>query len=138
MLFDLIFLLDSYSRRFLPGFKIRQLVCTNRYVYKDLIWRAESLFRFLSTSYCCRWLQFILISVCSLIRIVSSSTPGSGSLVHGFTHDKSVPCLFLFRRLLQRHCKSFNINGQKPKGLFTWREGAPDNWATQIEGLKHI
>ena len=31
---------------------------------------------------------------CSLIRIVSSTTPGSVSLVHGFTHDKSVPCLF--------------------------------------------
>ena len=25
---------------------------------------------------------------CSLIRIVSSTTPGSVSLVHGFTHDK--------------------------------------------------
>ena len=31
---------------------------------------------------------------CSLIRIVSSTTPGSVSLVHGFTHDKSVPFLF--------------------------------------------
>ena len=31
---------------------------------------------------------------CSLIRIVSSTTPGSVSLVHGFTHDKSVPYLF--------------------------------------------
>ena len=31
---------------------------------------------------------------CSLLRIVSSTTPGSGSLAHGFTHDKSVPCLF--------------------------------------------
>ena len=31
---------------------------------------------------------------CSLIRIVSSTTPGSVSLVHGFTHDKSVPRLF--------------------------------------------
>ena len=30
----------------------------------------------------------------SLIRFVSSTTPGSGLLVHGFTHDKSVPCLF--------------------------------------------
>ena len=27
-------------------------------------------------------------------QIVSSSTSGSGSLVHGFTHDKSVPSLF--------------------------------------------
>ena len=31
---------------------------------------------------------------CSLVRIVSSTTPGSVSLVHGFTHDKSVPYLF--------------------------------------------
>ena len=31
---------------------------------------------------------------CSLIQIVTSSTPGSVSLVHGFTHDKSVPYLF--------------------------------------------
>ena len=31
---------------------------------------------------------------CSLLGIVSSTTPGSGSLVHGFTHDESVPCLF--------------------------------------------
>ena len=30
----------------------------------------------------------------SLIRIVSSTTPGAVSLEHGFTHDKSVPCLF--------------------------------------------
>ncbi|KAK2552458.1 hypothetical protein P5673_026545 [Acropora cervicornis] len=32
---------------------------------------------------------------CSLVRIVSSTTPGSVSLVHGFTHDKSIPYLFL-------------------------------------------
>ena len=31
---------------------------------------------------------------CSLIRIVSSTTPGSVSLVHGFTHDKIIPYLF--------------------------------------------
>ena len=31
---------------------------------------------------------------CSLIRIVSSTTPGSVSQVHGFTHDKSAPYLF--------------------------------------------
>ena len=30
---------------------------------------------------------------CSLIQIVPSTTPGSVSLVHGFTHDKSVPLL---------------------------------------------
>ena len=32
--------------------------------------------------------------VCSLIRIVSSTTPGSVSLVHCSTHDKSVHYLF--------------------------------------------
>ena len=31
---------------------------------------------------------------CTLVRIVSSSAPGSVSLVHGFIHDKSVPYLF--------------------------------------------
>ena len=35
-----------------------------------------------------------LLSGCSLIRIVSSTTSGSVSLVHDFIHDKSVPCLF--------------------------------------------
>ena len=34
------------------------------------------------------------LSGCSLIRILSSTTPGSVSLVHGYIHDKSVPCLF--------------------------------------------
>ena len=31
---------------------------------------------------------------CSLVRIVCLTTPVSVSLVHGFTHDESVPCLF--------------------------------------------
>ena len=31
---------------------------------------------------------------CSLIRIASSTIPGSLSLVYGFTHDESVPYLF--------------------------------------------
>ena len=31
---------------------------------------------------------------CSLIRIFSSTTPGSVSLVYGFTHDQSVPYSF--------------------------------------------
>ena len=62
-LFEMIFLLDSYSRRSLPGFKILRLELAIRYVYKDLIWRAElSLCRFLSASYCCRWLQIVFIS----------------------------------------------------------------------------
>ena len=35
---------------------------------------------------------------CSLIRIVSSTTTGSVSLVYGFTHGKSVPYLFSTRQ----------------------------------------
>ena len=31
---------------------------------------------------------------CTLVRIVSSSTRDSVSLIHGFIHDKSVPYLF--------------------------------------------
>ena len=27
--------------------------------------------------------------------------------------------------------------GNKSKGVFTWREGAPANRATRVEGLKH-
>ena len=33
------------------------------------------------------------LSGCSLIRIVSSTTPGFVSLVQGFTHDKSTSLL---------------------------------------------
>ena len=63
--------------------------------YKALIWRAElCLCRFQFASYCCLWLQIILISRLFLIRIVSSTTSGSVKLVHGFTHDKSAPYLF--------------------------------------------
>ena len=103
-------------------FKILRLVWTIRYVYKDLIWRAElSLCRFLSASYCCRWLQNYFFPGCSLIRIVSSTTPGSGSLVHGFTHDKSVPCLFstcldfFFGCSSEDIVRVFNMNAHKPK-----------------------
>ena len=40
-----------------------RLVWTNWYVYKDLIWRAEScVCRFQFASYCCRWFQIIFIS----------------------------------------------------------------------------
>ena len=45
---------------------------------------------YMSDHYIC--LQYL--PGCSLIRIVSSTTPVSVSLVHGFTHDKSVPCSF--------------------------------------------
>ena len=92
MLFEMISLLDSYSRRSLKFFGLYGLS-----VYKDLIWRAElCLCRFQFVSYCCRWLQIIFISglFCNLVRIVSSTTSDSVSLVEGFTHDKSVPYLF--------------------------------------------
>ena len=38
--------------------------------------------------------KFFSFLGCSLIRIVSSTTPDSATLLHGFTHDKSVPFLF--------------------------------------------
>ena len=42
------------------------------------------------------------------------------SLVHGFTHDKSVPCLFstcldFFSAAVAKTLYDFNINAQKPK-----------------------
>ena len=45
-------------------FEILRLVCIIGYVYKDLIWKAESvcLCRFQFASYCCRRLQIIFIS----------------------------------------------------------------------------
>ena len=73
-------------------FKILRLTWTISYVYKDLIWRAKlCLCRFQFARYCCRSFSF---PGCSSNRIVSPTTPGSVSLVHGFTHDKSVPYLF--------------------------------------------
>ena len=45
-------------------------------------------------SYCCGWLESFSSPGCSLVRIVSSITPGSVSLVYGVTHDKSVAYVF--------------------------------------------
>ena len=60
-----------------------------------------------------------LLSGCSLIRIVSSTTPGSVSLVHGFTHDKSVPCLF-------STCLDFFLGGSC-EAIFKTRNGKSRN-----------
>ena len=83
-------------------FEIVRLVWTIWCVYKDLIWRAElCLCRFQFASYCCRWLQIIFIS--GLIfdsDCFFDYTRLCVSLVHGFTHGKSVPYLF-FRHLKQ-------------------------------------
>ena len=62
-----------------------------------MVWRAEMcLCRLQFASYCCRCrcCRSFSFPGCSLIWIVSSTTPGSVSLVHGFTHDKSVPYSF--------------------------------------------
>ena len=45
-------------------------------VCQQLLWMAPNRFHF------------------RIVRIVSSTTPGSVSLVHGFNHDESVPYLF--------------------------------------------
>jgi len=50
--------------------------------------------RFQFASYCRGWLRSFSFAGCSLVGIVSSTTPGSVSLVHGFTHDNCVPYLF--------------------------------------------
>ena len=46
----------------------------------------------------------------SLIRIVSSTTPGSVSLVHGFTHVKSVPYLFSTPQARSSNVDIFSTN----------------------------
>ena len=88
----------------------------------DTIWRAElSLCRFLSASSdCCRWFQIIFISwlffdsdcFFAYTRLWVTST---------WVYQRQKCSLlifdlfgFLFRRLLRRRCKSFNINAQKP------------------------
>ena len=65
------------------------------YVNKNLTWGAElPLCRFLFASYCCRWLQIIFISGLFFDLDCFFDYTSSASLVHGFTHNKSVPCLF--------------------------------------------
>ena len=64
----MIFLLDSYSRRSLKFFFLPAIVVDGRKSFS--------------------------FPGCSLVRIVPSTAPGSASLLHDFTFDKSVPYLF--------------------------------------------
>ena len=79
---------DSYSRR--------SLTCMDYLMHLKRLdlkgWVVSCRFQF--ASYCCRWFESFSFPGCSLIRIVSSTTPCSESLVHGFTNDQSVPYLF--------------------------------------------
>jgi len=87
---------DLFVRSLLPKvFEILQLLWTIWYVYKALMWRAGlCLYRFQFTGYCCLWLHIIYISGSFCDSDCFMTTPGSVSLVHGFTHNKSVPYLF--------------------------------------------
>ena len=92
MLFEMIFLLDSHSRRSLKFF--------GWYGLSDTFTKPST--RGLSCVFVLSSLKATIVDGsksfsfpgCSLIRIGSSTTPGSVSLVHGFTHDKSIPYLF--------------------------------------------
>ena len=92
MRFEMIFLLDSFSRKSLKIF--------GWYGLSDTFTKAWS--GGLSCVFVVSSLPAIVVDGsksfsfpgCSLIRIVSSTTPGSVSLVHGFTHDEGVPYLF--------------------------------------------
>ena len=92
MVFEMISLLDSYSGRSLKFFGWYKLSYTFTKTW--------------SGGLRCVFVVYSLPAIvvdgsksfsfpgCSLIWIVSSTTPGSVSLVHGFTHDKSVPYSF--------------------------------------------
>ena len=90
MLFEMIFLLDSYSRKSLKIF--------GWYGLSDTFTKAWS--GGLSYVFVVSSLPAIVVDGsksfsfpgCSLVRILSSTTPGL--LVHGFTPDKSIPYLF--------------------------------------------
>ena len=92
MLFKMIFFLDSCSRRSL------KFVCW--YGLSDTFTKTWS--GGLSSVFIVSSLPAIVVDGSkslsfpdrSLVRIVSSTTPDSASLVHGSTHDKSVPYLF--------------------------------------------
>ena len=92
MLFEMFFLVDSYYPA--KVFEIFRLVWTIWSVYKDLIWTASVFAVFSLPAIVVNGSKSFAFPGCSLVRIVSSTTPGSVSLVHGFTHDKSVPYLF--------------------------------------------
>ena len=92
MLFEMIFLLDSYSRRSLPGIESSSAGI-------DYPLQSGGLSCLFVAS--CLPAQIVVdgsksfsFPGCSLIRIVSSTTPGSGSLVHGFTAIKVFPAYF--------------------------------------------
>ena len=92
MLFQMIHLLDSYSRRSLKFF--------GWYGLSDTFTKTWS--GGLSCVFVVSSLQANVVDGSKsfsfpsspLIRIVSSTTPGSVSQVYGFTHDKGVPYLF--------------------------------------------
>ena len=92
ILFEVIFLLDSYSLKSLKIFGL--------YGLSDAFTKTWS--GGISCVFVVSSLSTIVVDGsksfsfpgCSLVRIVSSTTPGSMSLVHGFTHDKNVPYLF--------------------------------------------
>ena len=89
MLFGMIFLLYSYSRRSLKIFDWYRLFDTfTKTWFGGLSCVVSSLPAIVVDGS-----KSFSFPGCSLVQIVSSSKPGCVSLVHGFTHDKSVPLL---------------------------------------------
>ena len=128
MLFEIIFLLDSYSRRslkFFGWYGISDTLKTWSGALSFVI-----VFSFPATVV--NGSKSFSFPACSLIRIVSSTTPRSASLVHGFTRDESVPYLFsttqtklkflstcwrsssYFLHVARYIVNIFNINAEKP------------------------
>ena len=89
MLFEMIFLLDSYFRKFTTGTDYPIRLQRLDLEALSCIFVVSSLPTFVVDGS-----KSFSFQSCSLIWIVSSTTPDSVSLVHGFTHDKSVPDLF--------------------------------------------
>ena len=130
MLFEIIFLLDSYSRRSLKFFGWYGL--SDRFTKT---WSGALSFVFIVFSFPATVVngsKSFSFPACSLIRIVSSTTPRSASLVHDFTRDESVPYLFSTTRAKLKFLSTcwrsscyflhvaryivniFNINAEKP------------------------
>ena len=92
MLFELIFLLDSYSRgslNFCGWYGLSDTSTKTLSGGLSCVFVVSSLPAIVVDGF-----KSFLFQGCSLIWIVSSTTTGSVSLVHGFTHHKSVPYLF--------------------------------------------
>ena len=92
MLFEMIYLLHSYSRRSFTFFGWYGLSDTF-----TMTWSVGLSCVFVVSSLPVTVVEgskSFSFPGCYLVRIVSSTTPGSVSLVHGFTHNKSVPYLF--------------------------------------------